>query len=189
VAGLAVVALALGPVDLPLAARLAAVVAVALAASGITGDALRQETTGNYPMPAARATGYAAALGLGLLAAGIGWQYVPERTAGWLVAAVVPLLAGVALATALVATQTNRRKAWVLELAAHHAHAGDRFADDPAAAARFGIYTVVTWLIAAAAFVALTLTVGWAWSWIAVVAALTATMLTLARMLFGPPQG
>ena len=188
-AALAVIALASGPADVPLAGRLVAVVAVALALAGITRDALRQETTGNYPMPATRATGYAAAVGLGLLAVGTGWQYVPHRAAGWLIAAVVLLLAGVVLGAALVATQTNRRKAWVLAMAAHHAHAGDRFTDDPAAAARFGIYTMVTWLVAATAFVALTLTVGWAWSWIAVVAALAATMLTLARMLFGPPQG
>jgi len=189
VAALAVLALAAVPVHVPLAGRLVAVVAAALAAAGTTRDALRQETTGNYPMPPARATGYAAAAGLGVLALATGWQYTSQQAPGWLVAAVVLLLAGVVLGVALFATQTNRRKAWVLELAAHHAHAGDRFTNDPAAAARFGIYTVVTWLVAAAAFVALTLTVGWAWSWTAVVAALAATMLTLARMLFGPPQG
>jgi len=186
VAGLAVVALAVWHDDVPLGGRLAAVVAVALVAAALTTDALRQETTSNYPMPAARAGGYGAALGLGLLAVGTGWQDVPERAAGWLVAAVVPLLAGIVLGTVLGSTQTNRHKAWVLEVAAEHAHVGDRFTRDPEAAARFGIYTAVTWVVAATAFVALTLTVGWAWSWTALVAALATSMLTLARMLFGP---
>jgi ABC-type uncharacterized transport system permease subunit len=67
-----------------------------------------------------------------------------------------------------------------------HIEAGDRFTKDPAAAARFGIYTMVIFIVALAAFLTLGFTVGWAWSWLALVAGLAAMMLTLARMLFVP---
>jgi hypothetical protein len=61
---------------------------------------------------------------------------------------------------------------------------GNRFTEDPSAAARFGIYTVVIWLVAIAAFVLLTLTVGWLWSWLAIIAGGVAMMILIARMLF-----
>ena len=67
-----------------------------------------------------------------------------------------------------------------------HAAVGDRFTEDPAAAARFGVYTAVTWVVAVAGFVVLTLTVGWVWSWLAIVGGLVVMMLMIARMLFVP---
>jgi hypothetical protein len=74
----------------------------------------------------------------------------------------------------------------VLRLTASHYETGDRFTEDPAAAARFGLYTVTLWLVAIAAFAVLGFTVGWAWSWLALVGGLAAMMLILARMLFAP---
>ncbi|MGP9502246.1 hypothetical protein ACT3TS_08525, partial [Specibacter sp. AOP5-B1-6] len=84
------------------------------------------------------------------------------------------------------ATQTNRKKPWA-RAAARQYRVQDRFAQDPVAAARFGIYTVVLWLLAFAAFVVLSMTVGFLWSWLALLAGLAGFMVLLARMLF--PDG
>src|SRR6185436_17655471 len=95
------------------------------------------------------------------------------------------VLVGAVVFTYLGVTQTNRHKPWVVRQQAEYAQVGDRFAKDPAAAARFGIYTATIWLLAFAAFAVLSFTVGWAWSWLALLAGAAAMMLTLARMLFG----
>ncbi len=57
----------------------------------------------------------------------------------------------------------------------------DRFSKDPAAAARFGIYTLVIWLLAITAFIILSMTVGFGWSWLALVGGFVVFMLVLAR--------
>ncbi len=165
--------------------HVAATVVAALAGAVIVGDALRQETTTNYPVSRVRAVGYAAATALGLAGLGLGVGYAAEGALPWLVVGGVLAVASIAIFTYLGATQTNRHKPWVVHLQASHEQAGDRFEQDPAAAARFGLYTVVTWLVALVAFVVLGLTVGWAWSWLALVAGVATMMLTLARMLFG----
>jgi hypothetical protein len=74
----------------------------------------------------------------------------------------------------------------VLRDRARYERASDRFERDPAAAARFGLYTVCIWIIAFALFGVLTFTVGWAWSWLALLGGVAAMMLTLARTLFAP---
>jgi hypothetical protein len=86
----------------------------------------------------------------------------------------------------LGATQTNRHKPWVVRRLINQTDPGDRFTEDPAAAARFGLYTVVIWTLSLAGFGVLSATVGWAWSWLALVAGFVVFMLTLSRMLFGP---
>jgi MFS family permease len=179
-------------VAVSLAALAAAVAVVAVAAAALTADALRQETTTNHPMPGARAAGYGLGVALAVAALGTGWLYLHEggaptdpRAGGpaWLLVGVL-VVASAAVFTWLGATQTNRHKPWVVRTRAEQTRAGDRFTRDPAAAARFGIYVVVVWLLALAAFVVLTLTAGWAWSWLALLGGLAAMMLTLARMLF-----
>lgn len=157
------------------------------AAGFVVGLSLSQETTTNHPVPSRRAGGYYLATGLavfGLLLAGFtvlgtfgAWMYV--------VAAGLVVVGGV-LFTMLGVTQTNRKKAWVRDVARAHAtgHDFDRFEQDPAAAARFGVYTMVIWLTAFVVFVAGGLTVGWAWSWLVFLVALAVMMLVLARMLF-----
>ncbi|MFU8872828.1 permease prefix domain 1-containing protein [Micromonospora sp. SL4-19] len=185
-AGLVVLVLAATLLDVPLGGQVAAVVAVTLAAGAVTADALRQETTGNHPMPTGRALGYGLGTVLALAGLGAGWLYLSQRDLPWLVGGALTVVASVALFTYLGATQTNRHKEWVVRMQASHAQAGDRFTKDPAAAARFGLYVVTTWLLVLAAFVLLTLTVGWAWSWLAVVAGFVAMALMIARMLFSP---
>ncbi|MFD0822753.1 hypothetical protein ACFQ0D_31520, partial [Micromonospora zhanjiangensis] len=135
---------------------------------------------------AGRAIGYGVGALLAVAGLGAGWLYLRESELPWLVAGGMGVVASAALFTWLGATQTNRHKDWVVRMQASHAAVGDRFTRDPAAAARFGLYVVCTWLLVAAAFVVLTLTIGWAWSWLAVVAGFVAMMLMIARMLFVP---
>jgi hypothetical protein len=186
VAGLAVLALAATVGDVPLGGEVAAAAGVAVTAGVVTADALRQETTGNHPMPAGRAVAYGIGVSLVLAGLGGGWLYLRGDGLGWLVGGAVPVLVAVGLLTYLGATQTNRHKEWVMRMQESHAEAGDRFSEDPLAAARFGVYTLVTWLVAIAGFAVLTLTVGWLWSWLAIVGGLVVMMLMIARMLFVP---
>ena len=186
VAGLAVLALAAAAGDVPLGAEIAAVLAVAVPVGAITADALRQETTGNHPMPAGRSAAYGIGVLLILIGLGGGWLYLRDHGLGWLIGGAVPVLVAVGLLSYLGATQTNRHKQWVVRMQESHAAVGDRFTEDPVAAARFGVYTAVTWLVAIAGFVVLTLTVGWVWSWLAIVGGMVVMMLMIARMLFIP---
>jgi len=160
--------------------------ALGLVVGVIVADALRQETTTNYPVPRPRALGYGAATAVGVAGLDLGALYLRDHRMAFVVAGGLALLLSAVWFTYLGVTQTNRHKPWVVRLAAEHMRAGDRFEQDPAAAARFGIYTVVIWIVALTAFGVLSFTVGWAWSWLALVAGLAAMMLTLARMLFVP---
>jgi hypothetical protein len=165
-----------------------AVLVAALAGGVIVGDSLRQETTTNYPVSRRRAAGYAVATALGLGGLGSGAGYLPGRVLPWLVVGVALLVIAIVIGTYLGATQTNRHKPWVVREHARQAEAVDRFSKDPAAAARFGIYTVAIWVLALATFGVLGFTIGWAWSWLALLAGLVVFLLTLARMLFGESQ-
>ena len=170
----------------PLGARLVAAAVVAVIGGVIVADALRQETTTSYPLPGARAAGFGVATALVLAGAGgpaVQWR---DRPLPWLVGGGLAVLVGIVVFTYLGATQTNRHKPWMVRLQAAQEQAGDRFTEDPAAAARFGLYTVTIWLLAFAAFAVLSFTVGWAWSWLALLAGVVAMMVTLARTLFAP---
>jgi hypothetical protein len=163
---------------------------VAVAVLAVTGgiivtDALRQETTASYPLPGGRALGYGAAAISGLAGAGCVAVAGPDWPVGLLVAAGVLLIVSVVAFTCLGVTQTNRHKPWMVRLQREHQDRVDVFADDPAAAARFGLYTVVVWLAALAGFVTLTLTVGWAWSWLTLVGGVLAMLVIMARTMFG----
>lgn len=167
-------------------AALAVVAAVGAVAAGvIVLDSLRQETSSHYPLPTPRAVAYGGAslaLALGLALAGL---FIGDTdVVGLLVAGVVLALAALIAFVWLGVTQTNRTKPWMLEVQ-RSAYVDDPFSQDPAAAARFGMYTVVIWLIAFGAFVALSIAVGFAWSWVALLLGAIVFMLVLARMLFG----
>jgi hypothetical protein len=150
----------------------------------IVGDALSHETSQHYPTPPARAAGFGAAGFVGLVGLGMVGVYLGATDTLWLLVtgcalALISLVAFIALGV----TQTNRAKPWVRELNSAYA-IEDRFSQDPASAARFGLYTVVIWVIAFAAFVVLSITVGFVWSWLALLAGLVVFFLVLARMLF-----
>jgi MFS family permease len=149
----------------------------------IVADALDRETSHHYPVRQGRAIGFGLAAFAGLTALGF--------VATWLVNPLLwLLLSGCALALAsllaflfLGVTQTNRQKPWVKELNRTYA-VEDRFSQDPAAAARFGIYTVVIWIAGFGLFALLSILVGFVWSWLPLLAALIVFFLVLARMLF-----
>ncbi|WP_433533230.1 permease prefix domain 1-containing protein [Micromonospora sp. CA-263727] len=183
-AGLALLVLATAGTAVPSGWLLVAVAAAALAAGAGTADALRQETSASYPVPAARAAGYGLAVTLSLAGLGAGWHYLTSTDLPWLLGGALAVVAAVVLFTYLGGTQTNRHKPWVLRLTATH-DVSDRFTEDPAAAARFGLYTATTWLLAIAAFVVLGFTIGWAWSWLALLGGVTVMLVMLARMQFG----
>jgi len=189
-AGVLVAALgALGAAELPASLVVGGLAVAAAAVGWVTGSSLVQETTTNHPMPAARAAGYGAGAALVVLGAALaGAVALLPLAAGWYVAAGLALVVGVGALAALGATQTNRTKAWA-RARRRDAAPENRFDEDPAAAARFGMYTVVIWLLAFVAFVLLGFTVGWAWSWLVLVVAFAVMMLVLARMLFGPGKG
>lgn len=189
VIALTLVALAAaGVFTLALGAMIGLLALGASAAGWIVGDSLSQDTTTNHPMPTPRAGGFylassLAVFGLGMvalvaLAASPVWTVVFAGTA---------IVASIVLFSFLGATQTNRRKSWLLALQHdERARVGTRFEEEPETAARFGIYTVVIWLVSFAVFVVLGFTVNWAWSWLALLGGFVVMMFTLARMLFGP---
>lgn len=185
-AALAAVVLAVVGVDVPLWAQVVSCAAVAVIGGVIVADALRQETTTSYPVPLPRAVGYGTAAALALVGAGCAAVGVPDVRVPWLVGGGLAVVASIVGFTYLGATQTNRHKPWVVHLQAEHEEAGDRFSRDPAAAARFGLYTVAIWLVALGGFLVLGFTVGWAWSWLALLAGIVTMMITLARTLFEP---
>ncbi len=175
---------ATGVLQLPTGAVIGLAGIVASGTGWIVGDSLAHETTTNHPMPAKRAGSYFFAS----LLAVYGLEFAGLVTLGalplWMIAfAAIGVVAAIVLFAFLGATQTNRKKAWA-HAAAREYQIEDRFSQDPVAAARFGIYTVVIWLLAFAAFAVLSAAVGFTWSWLALLAGLAVFFLTLARMLF-----
>ncbi|GIH09327.1 hypothetical protein Rhe02_73940 [Rhizocola hellebori] len=162
----------------------AAIAVLALVGGIIVVDALCQETTTNYPLPLGRALRYGAAAVLGLAGAGCVAAASPDWPVGLLVTGGVLLSLSVVAFTYLGVTQTNRHKPWVLRMQREHQDMGEAFANDPAAAARFGLYTAGIWLAALAGFVVLTFTVGWAWSWLALLGGMLLMLITMARTMF-----
>ncbi|MEZ3159255.1 permease prefix domain 1-containing protein [Microbacterium sp. BWT-B31] len=153
----------------------------------LVGDSLSQETSTNYPMPDTRAASYAGATFLGAYGLAFGGLVALGALPIWaIVFAVLGVAASVIVFSFLAATQTNRHKAWVRQ--AQTGMPPNRFEREPEAAARFGIYTVVIWIVSFGAAVALGFTVGWWWAALALLGGVAVMMLVLARMLFGPEK-
>jgi fatty acid desaturase len=94
------------------------------------------------------------------------------------------VIASIILFAFLGATQTNRHKAWMKREQENAVAVGNRFTEEPETAARFGIYTVVIWLVTFAVIAVLVFTVGWWWAPLAFAGGFAVMMLVLARMLF-----
>lgn len=163
-------------------------VGIAVPVGLLTFDALGQETTSNYPMPRKRAGLYGLAVGTILVgAAFVTWfGFDTDQLWAGIVGIVIAVL-GALLATYVGVTQTNRHKAWV-KAAEGNYEWHNKWEENPQGAARYGMYSGALWLVAIAAFVVLSLTVGWAWSWLAFLVALLVQMIMTARMLFGPER-
>ncbi|GAA1949295.1 permease prefix domain 1-containing protein [Agromyces allii] len=188
IGGAALVLLVLGLTPL-LALGAGALVGLAvvfgLALGAVTADALSQETTTNHRMPAGRAIGYGAATGL--LLAGLAFTpvVIVHLDLAWLVLAGAAVIGSIGALSYLGTTQTNRHKPWVVQQHREAANIGNRFEEDPASGARFGIYTAVIWTVAFVAIPIIGFTAGWIWAPLAVVGGFVVMMLVLARMLFG----
>jgi hypothetical protein len=177
---------AFSALPLPIGVTIALLALGASAIGWITGDSLVQETSMDHPMPRGRAGWYYLAAALAVFGLGFAGLVIAGAVPVWgVVFAAIAIVLSIILFAFLGATQTNRRKAWALALD-HNQNVADRFEQEPETAARFGIYTAVIWVIAFAAFLVLSFTVGWAWSWLALLGGLVVMMLTLARMLFPP---
>jgi hypothetical protein len=150
----------------------------------IVSDALGRETSQHYPTSPSRALGFGFAAFAALTALGLVATWFANPLLGFLVTGCALALASLVAFIALGVTQTNRMKPWVKELNQTYA-IQDRFSQDPAAAARFGIYTVVMWIAGFGVFALLSIVVGFTWSWLALLATLLVFFLVLARMLFG----
>jgi len=165
----------------------------------VTADSLQQETSSNYPMSRGRAIGMGT--GLGVLLAGVGavalcWA-PPFALWLWLVLGGIGIVVGIAILAGLGAGMTNRHKPWMRELeqawsrgdeSAMPRRPGDRFERDPNAAARFGIYTAVLWILAITVGVLLGVFVGWWWAALPVVGAIALMLILVTQMLFKPER-
>lgn len=159
---------------------------VAGAALGwVVGASLAQETTTNHPMPAGRSALFGIGWGLVLVGCLLAVVHLFGAQYMWFAVDGLALVAGVVLLSYLAATTTNRKKQWAVAEARRHVEAGNRFEEDPTAAARFGIYTIVVWAVTAAAFLAVGFTVNWLWALLPVLLGFASQMLILAQMLFG----
>lgn len=153
----------------------------------LVGDSLHQETTTNHPMPENRAGGFAAATFLAAYGIAFGFLVAVGALPVWcIVFAALGVIASIILFAFLGASQTNRHKAWTRQALAREPV--NRFEREPETAARFGIYTVVIWLVTFAVIAVLVFTVGWWWAPVAFAGGFAAMMLVLARMLFAPDK-
>lgn len=161
--------------------------AIAGPATGwIVASSLARETSTNYALPRRRAAAYGVAAALvviGLMLGGL-LYLMTGRLAGVVIGGAVWVLLGLAYLVYLLTTQTNRKKPWVLQADAA-LQATNRFEEDPAAAARFGIYALVIWTLSGLACLIVGLAVGWLWAGVPAAVGFVVFMLVLARMLFG----
>ena len=162
-------------------------VVVGSATGALVTDSLRQETSQHFPSPARRAIGWGLASGLFAAGLGLGGLLFARFELLPLVVAVALALVGLIGFVWLGVTQTNRLKPWALDQQRAYV-AEDRFSQDPAAAARFGIFTVIIWTIAITLFIVLSIAIGFTWSWLAIVGGFVVFFLVLAKMLF-PANG
>jgi hypothetical protein len=150
-------------------------------------DGLGRETSQHYRMPTRRALGFGLSALAGLTGLGFTASWFANPQLWFLILGCVLAFASLMAFIALGVTQTNRMKPWVKDLNKLYA-IGDRFSEDPASAARFGLYTVIIWVVGIVLFIVLSVAIGFAWSWLALVAALVIFFLVLARMLFPADQ-
>ncbi|MDR2716837.1 MAG: permease prefix domain 1-containing protein [Treponema sp.] len=159
------------------------------AVAGFTYLGVTQETASMYPVSKKRGAWYAAAAGL--LAFGLFTMpivYFSGRIAGDIVdgitgatipnigslAAVVPvislmipfILPGAGLLTFLVLTEKDRLKPWAKNFREKTVAREMALWNDPAVAARFGLFSGAIWIFAAGIFVLLGFLIGFKFSWL-----------------------
>jgi MFS family permease len=160
-----------------------AAIVTAISVGMIVHDSLGQETSHHYPLPNRRSVPFAIAAILMTLGVSFAALYFVAFDLWLIVTGSILAFVAIIAFVWLGVTQTNRTKPWALEQQREYM-ANDRFSNDPAAAARFGIFTVVIWTVAFTVFGILSVTAGFAWSWLAIVGGFVVFMSTLAIMNF-----
>ena len=150
----------------------------------VTADALRQETSSSHPLPTGRAVAFGASTGVLLAGLAFTAVVIVRLDLAWIILSALLVVAAIGVLSWLGATQTNRHKPWLVEQQ-RAMRTGNRFEEDPASAARFGIYTAAIWTVAFVVAVILGFTVGWLWALVALIGGFVVMLITLARMLFG----
>lgn len=164
-----------------------AVLGLALCSGALVADSLWQETTSNHPLPVWRALMFGGATAFGVAGIGFIGELIDDTSASWRFAAGISLVVASAVLYAyLGATTTNRRKAWMRAVEDTYTWQAtpNRLDKDPAAAARFGIYTGVMWMLATGVYFLVSIQWGFAWSWVTFIFASMIQMIMVARSVF-----
>ena len=143
-----------------------------------------QETSSSHPLPTGRAVAFGASTGVLLAGLAFTAVVIVRLDLAWII------LLGAAHGGRDRRAELARRQAdeAARAFAGEQRRAmrtGNRFEEDPASAARFGIYTAAIWTVAFVVAVILGFTVGWLWALVALIGGFVVMLITLARMLFG----
>jgi len=175
------------------------------AAAGFTWLGLTQETSSVYPLNKKRAAWYAAAAGLivfGLLTVPIvlfgrlndgadkALGAIPALDGGLekigAISILIPfVLPGIGILVFLALTEKDRLKPWAKDFRDKAVKREMEMWSDPAAAARFGMFSGAIWIFAAGMFVLLGLLIGFKFSWLVFVFA-TAFQLLVQGVMSKP---
>ena len=175
-----------------------------IAAAGFTFLGLSQETASQYPASKKRAAWYA--LAAGLIAFGISavpmtlfsisygfsmpefsgfpadFTGRPLEMAGALGVLLSFVLPGAALLAFLVLTEKDRLKPWAKEFRSGAVKREMELWNNPAVAARFGLFSGAIWIFAIGLFITLGFIIGFQFSWLAFVFAVAVQLLVQALM-------
>jgi hypothetical protein len=164
---------------------------VTAAIGGYTWLGLTQETASRYPMKKKRALLYA--LGAFLIVFAVflfPMVYFAAGTRDGMAGAISSLLpfvlTGSALLAFLILTEKERRKPWALVHYAEELKKSRKLWQDPAAAARFGLFSGAIWIFAFGLFFLLGFTAGFKFSWMTFVFALAVQLLVQALLCKRP---
>jgi hypothetical protein len=176
------------------------------AAAGFTWLGLTQETSSVYPLNKKRAAWYAAAAGLivfGLLTVPVvlfgrlndgadkALGAIPALDGGGLekigaISTLIPfVLPGIGILVFLALTEKDRLKPWAKDFRDKAVKREMEMWSDPAAAARFGMFSGAIWIFAAGIFVLLGFLIGFKFSWLVFVFA-TAFQLLVQGVMSKP---
>jgi hypothetical protein len=161
------------------------------AAAGFTFLGLTQETAAAYPMKKKRAAWYALTAGLivfGLIIMAL--TYFGARLAGnssvelmSALAVLIPfVLPGAGLLAFLILTEKNRLKPWANELRSGTVRREMEMWNNPAVAARFGLFSGAIWIFAIGLFILLGFIIGFQFSWLVFIFAVAIQLMVQGLM-------
>lgn len=163
---------------------------ITAAAAGFTWLGLTQETSSMYPLSGKRAAWYAAAAGLiafGILAMPVVYFSVKSDRSGYemltVVSMIIPfILPGIGMLVFLVLTEKDRLKPWAKNFRENAVKHEMELWNNPAAAARFGMFSGAIWIFAVGLFLLLGFVIGFKYSWLVFIFAIAFQLLIQGRM-------